>query len=161
MSPERKKQQHRMTYDDTKFTIFDLYDFFLNKIQLNEGIKSKEELRYFMNMFSDAVMSHGSYQFSFRILGWGIIPYGNFGKFVISFALRSVGVEGTFFYLVDKASGEHFKVEFKDIWDEILEKVMYIQTYALEEAKHMSREAQIREEVSGHRISLEDKVNKK
>jgi len=155
-----KPRQERMTYNDVSKSIRLLRKFIRKKIKDNEGIKDEEEFDYFTDLFDFAVLSHGQYRFSFPIKGWGVIPYGNLGNFVSGFAEESIGVKGKHFFLEDKASGTFFKVEFKTIWKMILEKIWYTKTYTQEEALHMSREAPVREEVTGHRVSLEEKTRK-
>lgn len=152
-----KKRQIRMTYQDTKESFKEVSRYIEKKMFRNEGM-SFDERNVFLDAFDDCVLSHGAYFFKFTIPTWGRLDFGNFGNFVHKFTRACVHSHDNKIIMLDPATGKSFFVEYKHCWQAILEKLEEIKTYTLGEATHMSREAEVREEVTTHRVSLEEKL---
>jgi len=154
-----KKRQIRMTYQDTKESSSEVRNFCENKM-LNGGKLSRGERDAFIDVFDDCILSHGSYMLRVKIPGWGRLDFGNFENFVHKFTRALILSDENAVIMIDPATGLSFYVPADYCWKIILEKLEEIKTFTLGEATHMSREAEVREEVTTHRVSLEEKLKR-
>lgn len=150
-----KQAQERRTFSDVQGFQNEIKAMLRKKIDSNTGLTSQEAHRLNF-IYPWALLSHGSTRFSYHNYDGRITEFRHISEFIE----YVIGARDKFPYVIltDGPTGHRYAIEWKYIWEALLQNLLYLFPFAREEALHMSAEAPTREEASAFRFSLDEKL---